>query len=1457
MSDATIYSDRDRPRLTFEGQDYLSKAFGRLLSALAINTLAISVDSSQHEKDSQNFQIAGSAQILDQPVKVVSIYFEYFQGDKFEFQFKAILPSLTFKTLQDRNILPQSPFIGPFDATYKDVQLIFDSEDERLYVACIQSTVSTGQLPIVLGKLGFEYLQSYVDETALLDIYAEINVGSTPIEVKIEIPLGGELSAKYWKLTSRSTIPLGSWLKDLTCFLGETVGVKGEVFPESLHAARTVFLDDVQIILDPEKGIRFLSFRIKSVYEIEIGSSLKISKVGMRVTVIPAKPTQISLTLFGHFQVKENANLDIQVMLPPNPRKDSWSFVTSGSVNLQSLNELADFKVGTRVKDLDLPPGFLQLESLELKKFEVIGNPIQGKVQQIDFALAVIAECELIHGFRIKDPRFELTAVNPFNQSEVDEKKSLTGEISAVIAIGNEITLGLKAAKRQDGWGFSGETEQEIHLSRLVDLLKREYSTSLPEIIHSAKESDGSHQKEITLKKLSLEFSTTTQGEKKSSTVTFRATIDFPISDDSNSLNASLTVNAEVTKEPVSHKLGGLLTIGSTAFVLEYSDDADASFFVGAYSKDEGLKLPELVKSVFPKADIPKGLEIDLKNAAFAFAKTGQESRKFLFAIDLAVQFDTTKLPLVGQYFSGPGAAKIGLEKVKIVFASGPFVEKEVQDINQLLEKSGKSVAKLPQIAGTTEKASASENDKPAVATTPVLKKGVNIAAVLNLGGSPKPLSFPTSPPTQQTSASAPPIQDATTGDSAIWFNIQKAIGPVHFERVGVEFRDKKLWVLLTASLTAAGLTISLDGLSLGSPIDHFNFNDVQGNLRGLGIDYRNDAVEIGGSFSKTPGTDSKADEYSGAVTLKARALTISAVGKYTTLDGHPSMFIFGRLDYPIGGPPFFYVTGLTAGFGYQRKLVMPTIENVGEFSLIKASKSNASFEDVLRRKDILPAAGEHFLAAGVIFTSFKVVESTVLLFASFGKRFELNLLGLSRLRMPAALNDKTAVDPVAEVELAVKGTFIPDDGFLELRAQLTPTSYLFSKNCHLTGGFAFLCWFKPKEGVKSTGEEGDFVLTLGGYHPDFHKPANYPTVPRLGFNWQVTPGTLSLSGEFYFALTPAAVMAGGYLQGEWRSGKVRAWFKAGVDFLIAWKPYHYDAHAYIDIGVEVTFELFGTQRLSLDVGADLHIWGPEFSGEATVHLWIISFTIHFGSQEPSKQLTIGWEEFQNSFLLKEPPKDPTKTKPEVCSVVVIDGLVQKGEGKDLGVINGKYFCLRTDSRIPVTHAQDIGPELKLDSAFGVAPVGIRSVRSSTHSITLTRNGKPVGDGEFEFTPVYKNFPAALWGQSAPQVNGPQFINAVSGFEIRPGPLQESDARAEINRTELVNHDPKPQDCRWGAALRTFTAVPKSEQQFKDELKTVNNTMRKVLLTSLGVHFSDLDDALTYEFLKPPQSEAA
>ena len=52
-------------------------------------------------------------------------------------------------------------------------------------------------------------------------------------------------------------------------------------------------------------------------------------------------------------------------------------------------------------------------------------------------------------------------------------------------------------------------------------------------------------------------------------------------------------------------------------------------------------------------------------------------------------------------------------------------------------------------------------------------------------------------------------------------------------------------------------------------------------------------------------------------------------------------------------------------------------------------------------------------------------------------------------------------------------------------------------------------------------------MLTLGGYHPDFHRDG-YPQVPRLGLHWSIGDFIVIKARQLLRALTSEAVMAGG-----------------------------------------------------------------------------------------------------------------------------------------------------------------------------------------------------------------------------------------------------------------------------------------------------------------------------------------
>jgi hypothetical protein len=238
----------------------------------------------------------------------------------------------------------------------------------------------------------------------------------------------------------------------------------------------------------------------------------------------------------------------------------------------------------------------------------------------------------------------------------------------------------------------------------------------------------------------------------------------------------------------------------------------------------------------------------------------------------------------------------------------------------------------------------------------------------------------------------------------------------------------------------------------------------------------------------------------------------------------------------------------------------------------------------------VTPEAGENWIAAGIQFRSFELVLGRALVVVEFGKEFEIALLGLASVTLPqgaiagtGAAGGKAAY---AYAELQIEVVLKPDDGIFAATAFLTPNSFLLTRDCHLVGGFAFFLWFG------NSPHDGDFVVTLGGYHPAFTPPQWYPKVANIGLNWPVSRSVV-IKGGVYFALTPTAAMAGGSLQVLFQSGDLRAWLTADVNIMIRWKPFYITAYIGVSVGVSFRLDLlFTTVTISVELGASLRLWG-------------------------------------------------------------------------------------------------------------------------------------------------------------------------------------------------------------------------------------------------------------------------
>ena len=555
--------------------------------------------------------------------------------------------------------------------------------------------------------------------------------------------------------------------------------------------------------------------------------------------------------------------------------------------------------------------------------------------------------------------------------------------------------------------------------------------------------------------------------------------------------------------------------------------------------------------------------------------------------------------------------------------------------------------------------------------------------------------------------------------------------------------------ILLDASLNVSPLTFSLNGAGIG--VNLSKLKDINFYLSGFGIGFDNGVLSIAGGLSA--GLDeNKNPQYSGMISIRFKEVGLTAIGQYTKIitgdKETASLCACFSLLAPIGGIPAFFVRGIAGGFGYNERLILPSIENVNDHFLVQAAMGTHSNNLDDLRKNVNEEDGQYFLAAGLKFTSFELIEGCVLVTASFGNDCELGLLGLADISIPPKAKNSAA--PIAYAQLALKASIKPSEGFFSAEAQLTNESYILSKDCKLTGGFAAYAWFGDNE------HSGDFVVTLGGYAPSYQKPDHYPTVPRLGINWKVDDH-ININGEMYFAVTPSNLMAGGKLCATYTQGDLKAWFIAYADILMDWKPFRYDVRIGASVGASYTLDLWLVKKtFSIELSADLHLWGPDLQGTVDISWYIISFTISFGGGNKQEE-DLDWNGFINSFFAS---KEQAKSTNDVCRKeltnddndpinkdilsISLDGVIgnTQDDCKGIDIISPYQLAISAISNIPMNkdkNGNDIGCVI-------VKPVKDKTITPSIEiNITDANPNNNFNDKFKKHDFITKKLPSALW----------------------------------------------------------------------------------------------------------------
>jgi len=1051
---------------------------------------------------------------------------------------------------------------------------------------------------------------------------------------------------------------------------------------------------------------------------------------------------------------------------------------------------------------INLPASFPDIEISTLS----FGLYVQQK--SIDFSLGIDQPFAIIGTVELDRFHFDLGI------SYDGGTFSGHGDLLAQFTVGtdNPTTVELKGAYDSSGSMSIEGDATNIHIGDIIETLAEKFGVPRDTIPAPIKQLELdtltvllSRDAGVDTFKFTCQGHTTVAGKK----VVFIPEITVTHSD---SWSADFKGTLELTDE-----------IGTMTFGVEFSKTATDTFITASYSTTTPLGFGRIAGVFgFTLPPVPSELDLDLVSLVLRYdfgagagggdlmfgaasnnpyygavsyisvaPAGGNGPRQNVFILATKAHLGLADLPLVGKDLARIG--NVALSDIAAAIAlPAPVAKEAVPALNDAIAKGGAQYPLIP---------------------TDGLPKTILLSADLTLGsGDPKPISVPLGgssppPPPPPPSMAMTRIPATVAGDSddgTKWFQVQKSFGPVSIQKIGIRYSDNKLWALMNAGLETGPINFGLIGLGVGSPLKSFQPTFT---VEGVTLSVTAGPMQFSGALV---GQIDPVNLY-GELGLSLPGFSIGALGGYADYQGHPSCFLYAVLDAELGGPPFFFVTGLAAGFGLNRTLVIPEVGALTTFPLIQWSTgqgpSSTATGDTANQVEqtmttlaqsgvIAPSIGEYWMAVGVQFTSFELVSSFALLTVKAGNEVEIDLLGLSTLTLPP--DDPS---PIAMAQLALEASFSPAHHEISVMGQLTPASFVLSQSCHLTGGFAFCMWYGGDY-------EGDFVLSLGGYSPRFSKPDHYPAVPRLGLNWQITDN-LTISGDEYFALTPSAVMAGGGLSAVWSSGDIRAWFTVEADFLLLFNPVHYYISASMELGASVKIDLWFTSfTITIHLGVSAEFWGPDFGGEIDVDLDIVSFTISVGSK-PAPPNPLKWGEFVSQVLPSR--KDSTQARRSArlalaetaksddgpAPVVQINaptGIVKTLPPVDGAVIpldwlvDGETIALAVSSTIPLTAKAVLaddgnvtlaasGDTGQANTDIGVGPAQITPA-DFTSVLTITASANEATEATIYATQTLGGVPKAVWeqrnldGNGVPTgvdpLNDTTIANALKGYSLEP-----------------------------------------------------------------------------------------
>ncbi|KAK6206266.1 hypothetical protein QIS74_13685 [Colletotrichum tabaci] len=407
------------------------------------------------------------------------------------------------------------------------------------------------------------------------------------------------------------------------------------------------------------------------------------------------------------------------------------------------------------------------------------------------------------------------------------------------------------------------------------------------------------------------------------------------------------------------------------------------------------------------------------------------------------------------------------------------------------------------------------------------------------------------------------PVAEVSGG--AAMTPVTRSLKGLNIRHMGLKMKNKNTLTITIDAVVSVGLvSVNLIGFEVDINFAEFKTPSDVAKL-GIGFSFHGMAL----AFSRPPATlaglfereiNGSISTYAGGLLVGVGEWQILAAGVYEEHDDFKTIFVLPAIS-EVNKFPF---VSLNSG------AEAPAADVIQQFAALTSAKGDNAW--------IKPHKDSIWLAAGLSIKAFQMLDVQAAVCIDLSPNPKIGIFAKAVASLPKG---SSMDDSLLYLDVGMSALFDPSTGIISIRGDLTPQSFVLSRSCRLNGDFA-LVYFLP-----ASGHNGDWVFTVGGYHPAFRVPSHYPQ---------------------------DAIMGGGRLDLLYQSGDTRASFSAYANFLLFYDPFQFQATVGVNVfaSTRIGWGWFGKQ-ISAELSADVDLHGPPVAGTAHLHFLFFTISVRFG----------------------------------------------------------------------------------------------------------------------------------------------------------------------------------------------------------------------------------------------------